>query len=218
MQHYTWHPCSRASCTTGLMRGCTPAPSFLLPPHNLLQENFVAFLPNYLRLAAAMVLATFYLRPRALLGAAAVAYSVYRSVGAALERQRREQAAAAAAAGGGPYGARPAARPPADPNEQAVNALVALVTWVLVAYTRCMPVLLLGAVGALAAVLAHCALRRAPSEYRHKGRQLLGYTWRQVLGRGAPEGGWEGPGEAWQLSALVCWPRGQLRARQRPWV
>lgn len=59
-----------------------------------------------------------------------------------------------------------------------------MVTWLLVAYTRCLPVLLLGAVVALVAVLVHCGLRRAPSEYRHRGRQLLGFTWRQVLGRG----------------------------------
>lgn len=162
------------------------------PPRTLPQENFVAFLPNYLHLAAAVLLATFYLRPKALLGAAAVAYSMYRSVGAVLERQRREQQQLAAAAGPRLNGARPAARPPADPTEQAVNALVAVSTWVLVAYTRCLPVLLLGAYGALVAVLAHCSLRRAPSEQRHKGRQLLGYTWQQVLGRGAL--GWSGGG------------------------
>lgn len=37
---------------------CGPLPP---PP---LQENFVAFLPNYLRLAAAVLLAAFYLRPK----------------------------------------------------------------------------------------------------------------------------------------------------------
>lgn len=171
----------------------------------LLQENFATFLPNYLRLAAAVMLATFYLRPKALLGAAAVALSMYRSVGALLQRQRREQhAAVVAAAGGGLNGARAAARPPADPNEQAVNALVAVSTWVLVAYTRCMPMLLLGAWGALVAVLAHCALRRAPSEYRHKGRQLLGYTWQQVLGRGALGGAVGGAAGA-VVPALSSW-------------
>ncbi|KAL4424091.1 hypothetical protein ABPG75_001392 [Micractinium tetrahymenae] len=159
-------------------------PASIAVLHERTEESFVTFLPNYLRLAGAVLLATFYLRPKALLGAAAVAYSMYRTVGAALERQRQElQQQQAAAAGGGANGSRAAARPPANPNEQAVNALLAVVTWLLVAYTRCLPMLLLGAAASLAAVLAHCALRRAPSEYRHKGRQLLGYTWRQVLGR-----------------------------------
>ncbi|KAL4419286.1 hypothetical protein ABPG77_008336 [Micractinium sp. CCAP 211/92] len=180
----SWAVFWRGSERAGAAAEAYSLPASLAVLHERTEENFATFLPNYLRLAAAVMLATFYLRPKALLGAAAVALSMYRSVGALLQRQRREQqAAAVAAAMRAPNGTRAAARPPADPNEQGVNALVAVSTWVLVAYTRCMPMLLLGAWGALVAVLAHCALRRAPSEYRHKGRQLLGYTWQQVLGR-----------------------------------
>ena len=157
-----------------------PAPAFLPPP----QENFVAFLPKYLRLAAAVLLATFYLRPKALLGAAALALSIFRTLTRALERQAAE--AAAAAAGGAGRGAAGAA--PADPNEQLVTAGLTVVTWLLVAYTRCVPVLLLGMASSLVAVLVHCGLRRAPSEYRYKGRQPLGFTLRQLLGQGALPG------------------------------
>lgn len=181
------------SCAAALPSPNAPAP---------LQENFVSFLPNYLRLAAAVLLATFYLRPKALLGAAALAVSLYRSISRALERQAADAAAAqhggrarggigrgpaAAAAAGAAGGAA------ADPNEQLITAGLTVVTWVLVAYTRCMPVLLLGMVASLVAVLAHCGLRRAPSEYRYKGRQPLGFTLRQLLGQGACDlGGWAG--------------------------
>jgi hypothetical protein len=170
-----------------------------------MQENFVVFVPNYLRLAVGVFLATFYLRPRALLGAAAVLFSTYRSIRMAyqtqVQQQQRQQAAAAAVAASRAQSERQqlwrqaqqaqhtvaAAAAAPDPNEQAVTALATVVTWLLVAYTRCLPILLLGAVAALVAVLLHCALRRAPSEYRYKGRLLLGYTWRQVLGRGGLE-------------------------------
>ncbi len=186
-----------AAFTVDSRAAALPSPNAPAP----LQENFVSFLPNYLRLAAAVLLATFYLRPKALLGAAALAVSLYRSISRALERQAADAAAAqiggrarggsargpAAAAAGAAGGAA------ADPNEQLITAGLTVVTWVLVAYTRCMPVLLLGMVASLVAVLAHCGLRRAPSEYRYKGRQPLGFTLRQLLGQGACDlGGWAG--------------------------
>ena len=149
----------------------------------------MTFLPNYLRLAAGVLLATFYLRPKALLGAAAVVGSLYRSATLAYRRQQQQQAAAAAgAAGGMPVNRRRAEA--ADPNEQLVTAATTLLTWLLVAYTRCLPMLMLGSAASLVAVLVHCGVRRAPSEYRYKGRQPLGFTWQQVLGRGE-RGRWQ---------------------------
>ncbi|PSC73348.1 Drug Metabolite transporter superfamily [Micractinium conductrix] len=171
-------------------------PASLAVLHERTEENFVSFLPNYLRLAGAVLLATFYLRPKALLGAAAVAVSMYRSLGLALRRQQAEAAAGAAGSEGrgrqpplAQQRAQQQQQQRTDPNESAVTAATTVVTWLLVAYTRCLPMLLLGATASLVAVLVHCALRRAPSESRHKGRQPLGYSWRQVLGRDpAPEG------------------------------
>ena len=130
-------------------------------------------------------------QPKALLGAAAVAVSMYRSLGLALRRQQAEAAAGAAGSEGrgrqpplAQQRAQQQQQQRTDPNESAVTAATTVVTWLLVAYTRCLPMLLLGATASLVAVLVHCALRRAPSESRHKGRQPLGYSWRQVLGRG----------------------------------
>jgi hypothetical protein len=142
-------------------------------------ENLAAFLPNYLRLAAALVLAAFYLRPRALLGAAALGAAAWLGGGRALEAQQREAGAAAAAARAG----RPA---PAREPTGALAALGMLATWILVARTGCMPILLLGALAAAAACAAHAAARRAPSELRHRGRAPLGWPFRAVVGAGPP--------------------------------
>lgn len=152
----------------------------------------MSFLPNYLRLAAAVLLATFYLRPNALLGAAALAVSMYRSISRALVHQAADAAAAAQGSGSGRSSSRSsrgtaagaAGGAAADPNEQLVTAALTVVTWLLVAYTRCIPILLLGMAVSLVAVLVHCGLRRAPSEYRYKGRQPLGFTLLQLLGQG----------------------------------
>lgn len=152
----------------------------------------MTFLPNYLRLGVAVLLATFYLRPKALLGAAAVAYSMWRAVSSAYRRQQATAEAAAAqqqgagqqqqraTQGRGRPGATAAGRG-GDANEQLSAGLATIVTWVLVAYTRCLPVLLLGAALVLLATLLHTCLRRGPSEHRYSGRQPLGFTLQQVV-------------------------------------
>ena len=163
-------------------------------PPGWLQENFVTFLPNYLRLAAGVLLATFYLRPKALLGAAAVVGSLYRSATLAYRRQQQQQQAAAAAgaaagtdgraarqqqqqqpqanaAAGMPVNRRWAAG--TDPNEQLVTAATTLLTWLLVAYTRCLPMLMLGAfaragTGLRPAYLALAVLTTVLVVWRHR--------------------------------------------------
>ena len=227
LAHRQQASCCCASCPPQHSGRRCPCPPHL-PPPGWLQENFVTFLPNYLRLAAGVLLATFYLRPKALLGAAAVVGSLYRSATLAYRRQQQQQQAAAAAgaaagtdgraarqqqqqqpqanaAAGMPVNRRWAAG--TDPNEQLVTAATTLLTWLLVAYTRCLPMLMLGSAASLAVVLVHCGVRRAPSEYRHKGRQPLGFTWQQVLGRG----------ECWRCGSgagrtVVWWPAFRLHS------
>lgn len=117
---------------------------------------------------------------------------MYRSLRRALERQAAEVAAATEGRGGGGGGGRQQGSSSggggraaaADPNEHIITAGLTVLTWFLVAWSRCMPVLLLGSVNALLAVLLHCGLRRAPSEYRYRGRAPLGFTWSQLVGRG----------------------------------
>lgn len=135
-----------------------------------------------MRLAVGILLGSFYLRPQALLGAAAVAYSMYRSAMLQQERyssnvtlQQQQEANARQ------QQQRPSRSAAAVKDN--TSFLTTVVTWLLVAYTRCLPILLLGLVASLLSVLVHCALHRACSEYRH--RQMRGFTWRQVLGQGA---------------------------------
>lgn len=207
------------------------------PPHYisstrafLRQENFVTFLPNYLRLSLAVLLLTFYLRPRALLGAAAVGYSTYRALTRAYrqhvqrqqQQQRQHQRQRQQQQRGQQEGGAVAAVSVDSGSDQIVSGLTTVATWVLVAYTRCMPILLLGSLLALLATLLHTALRQAPSEHRHSGRQPLGYGFGEVL-RGTPAGGgaadprnlfrqlWHGAllsvrlNAAWALSGLWLW-------------
>lgn len=146
------------------------------------QENTATYLPNYWRLALAILFLTFYLRPAALLGTAAIALSMYHHYNRIKQQQQRERERR----GNGTDSAAAAPEMPQDPNEQLLSAAYTIGAWMLVVYTRCMPILMLAMVLATASVLLHAVARRAPSEYRHRGRHLLGYTLSEVLGRSAP--------------------------------
>jgi hypothetical protein len=117
---------------------------------------------NYLRVAASIVMLTFYLRPLALLGGAALAYSLYRHVYGAIEQQRRQQQQQAEQ------------QQPDNPNEQILSVVSGIGTWLLVAYTKCVPVVALGLFLSSIAVLVHASLRRGQTEHRLRGRQIFG--------------------------------------------
>lgn len=153
----------------------------------------MAYLPNYLRVAVSILLLVMYLRPAALLGTAGVALSAYLGVRRALRRQAAQQAAAEAAAAGGQ--ATPprqltfgdaAAGGEEDGQQPALGALSTLGAWLLAAYTRCFPMILLAAALSTLTILLHGTTRKAPSEARHRGQRPLGYTLAQVLGRAPP--------------------------------
>lgn len=148
------------------------------------QENIAAYLPNYLRLSLLIIMLTFYLRPIALLGGISLAASLYFNFSKMLEEQ---QAAAqqAAAAHQNPNTPPPPPRvgPLQDPTQQMTSAALTLLSWFLVAYTRCIPIITLALSLAVLVVSLHASTRRAASEYRYKGRLPLGYTVQQVIGR-----------------------------------
>eukprot|EP00887_Chlorella_sp_A99_P003351 scaffold26.g3351.t1 len=182
------------------------------------EENFVTFLPNYLRLSLAVLLGAFYLRPRALAGAAAVAYSTYRALSRAYRRQAARQERAAAAAAGGARGrgaagtgARGEEAPAAGQAEQLASAATTLVTWVLVATTRCLPIMLLGAVLSLVTTLLHTSLRNAPSEARRGARQpALGHPLAAVWRGGSTPAGADS-----RLLFRQLWAAGAAAVRER---
>jgi len=120
---------------------------------------------------------TMYLRPLAVVGAAALALSAYFSL--------RHAFALASETG-----ARTQARSEQeDSTEYIFRGALSVGTWITVAYTRCVPVLLLGFLLALWAIAIHATLRPAPSETRHRGRTPLGYTVAQCIGRQPVAGG-----------------------------
>jgi len=124
---------------------------------------------------------TFYLRPKALLGAAAVAYTLYTTLSRAVAQQQQQQQQQQAGGAAAPAARR--APPAEDPAAQLMAAAMMVGTWILVAYTRCLPIMALSLALAAAAVLAHAATRRGVSEYRCRGRPTLGFSLWQVLGR-----------------------------------
>jgi len=122
---------------------------------------------------------TLYLRPKAVLGAAAIALSTainlphalaLASDPAARERRRQQQQQE-------------------DPSAQMWRSLLMIATWLIVAYTRCVPVLMLGMMLAAGCIVCHASARQAPSEVRYRGREPLGYSLGQVLGMQPVQGG-----------------------------
>ena len=113
---------------------------------------------------------TLYLRPIAVFGAAAIAVSAAYNINNAMNQQQPTTDAAPP--------------PPAAPQSQAsLAAGLAAFTWVVVVYTRCMPIIFLGLVIGAIVVLMHAGLRQSPSEMRYRGRLLHSYTFYQVIGR-----------------------------------
>lgn len=158
------------------------------------EENIATYLPNYLRLALLVIMLTFYLRPIALFGAISLAASMYLNLTRVLQEQQNaalEQAHRNAGRSGGPTFASSAAvgsgfsfsQNHQDPTQQLGALFLTLITWFLVAYTRCLPIVILALALAGLTVSMHAALRRAPSEYRYKGKSPIGWTIDQVLGR-----------------------------------
>ncbi len=150
------------------------------------------YLPNYVRLAVAITLLVMYLRPKALLGTIAVVASAYIHLKRALRRQAEQQLVQQQRVAGGraPAAAAATAFEAAEQQQAPVTALTTIGTWLLVAYTRCFPMILLSLLLSSVAVLGHAITRNAPSESRYRGKLPLGYSWEVVRGRRLPS--WPG--------------------------
>ena len=102
---------------------------------------------NYLRLMLFLLMLTLYLRPIAVIGAMALAITTYYNITAITQRHQQQHA-----------------------NEQQSNGTLgpalAAATWIVVVFTKCVPILLLGLCIGCIAVLVHASLRPSPSEQR----------------------------------------------------
>jgi hypothetical protein len=131
-------------------------------------------------MAFAVVVMTLYLRPRAVIGVIALCISIVLQLRRITDHHRT---------GGGPErvntNALSAPRIRGDvPTavQGPASTIVALLTWILVAYSRCIPILLLGVFLASLAVTMHAGARQAPSEERYRGRERVSYSLVEVLG------------------------------------
>lgn len=138
-----------------------------------MEENGAVYITNYLRVMLLILMLTLYLRPIAIFGAAAIAVSAGYNINKAMQQQQQQQTPP-----------RDATAPPtALQSQSSTGAVLAVLTWLVVVYTRCMPIVFLGLLIGGGVVLTHAALRSSPSESRYRGRTTLSYTILQVLGR-----------------------------------
>jgi hypothetical protein len=85
------------------------------------------------------------------------------NINTAIEQQQRRVEAAAGAQQGGDGNAAPTT------SQSPLSAVLAIITWIAVAYTRCMPIIILGLSIGLVLCLFHASLRTSPSELRLRG-------------------------------------------------
>lgn len=155
---------------------------------------------------------TLYLRPKAVFGVAALAISIYTNLSKIIQQQQHHQQQYQ----GRKEFASPTSNQSthriahsdknttniprihnssqtqyndaALPMDTLPNSILAVATWFLVAYTRCIPVLLLAICLSLSFTFVHASSRAAPSESRYKGKLPLSYSIWQVIGRESSNG------------------------------
>ena len=154
-----------------------------------MEENLVYYCPNYIRAAVVILLLTLYLRPVAVLGAISLALSTYLSISAAMRRQQMlARASASTASQRGQYVGSFGDNLDGLQPQRWSSVCLSIVSWFLVVYTRCIPIISLGVFFAVVFVGMHAASRESPSETRYRGRQPINYQMTQVLGyRTAPK-------------------------------
>ena len=134
---------------------------------SVLQENLVYYVGNYLRLSLVILLLMTYLRPKSIVGIVVIACNIYSNYDALVVSQSQ--------------GTR-ARGQPADSNR---TIFMAILTWIAMIYSKCMPILSLALLVSMGVIMLHASLRRAPSEDRYRGRKPISYSFESVL-RGLP--------------------------------
>jgi hypothetical protein len=158
-----------------------------------IDENIVCYLANYLRVGAAVLLLCTYLRPKALFGIALMAYNIYTGYSSLVATGRASS--------------RPS--PPAPPaslstaSTAATNPAVAILTWFVMVYSKCLPIVALALTLSIIVISLHASLRRSPSETRSRtgAKDNVSFSFRQVW-KGTPPESRRLLRESWH--AIVC--------------
>lgn len=143
-----------------------------------IDENYVKYCSNYLRVTVAILITTLYLRPIAVLGAAALLTSGYFSVIAAVRNQNvlnRDSS-------GQQHSAKGSNQNPEFSSQSQMSAWMMIASWLIIVYTRCIPIIALGLLMSLLFILLHSSLREAPSESRYRGSAPISFSISQVIG------------------------------------
>eukprot|EP00884_Botryococcus_braunii_P022888 jgi/Botrbrau1/9283/Bobra.0111s0010.1 len=145
------------------------APEHLGMLQERMEENLIFYLGNYVHLIGAVAILTIYARPLALIGLMFLAASLYINfiyLGGSLAGPGGDAGGSGGQADLGP-----------------MRGLLSVLTWLVLAQTRCVGSILRWISYSSLLVGAHAALRIPPSEYRSKQRpgvplsDILGYHW-----------------------------------------
>ena len=138
----------------------------LLTLISCLQENIVYYFGNYMRLFLCILVLMTYLRPKSIVGIAVLGYNMYSNYERALQAsggmQREEEDRSA------------------DLGSSNKTILIAALTWVVMVYSKCMPILLLAMMVSLVAIIVHAAIRASASECRYRGKKVISYSFKDV--------------------------------------
>ncbi len=162
------------------------------------------YLPNYVRMALVVLFLMVYLRPKAILGVLAVLYNMYSAFQAQQRRNSRIEDKDQETRG----------KERLQRREQPSTAQVylAVVTWILVTYSGCLPIMLLSLVLSLVFIALHASLRQSQSEGKYRGKSVVCFKFSDVLRR--KRGGTEDPWALFKdmyrvliLERLVYWKK-----------
>jgi len=141
-----------------------------------LQENLVVYICNYIRVALLILLMVTYLRPKAILGILALGYSGYNALKMLESASRRKEI------GGIRSLQHKEELEKWDLGQASYNkSMMAIMTWFLIIYSRCMPIILLAILLSGLFILMHASLMKSVSEHKVRGRKVLSYRFMEVI-------------------------------------
>jgi hypothetical protein len=134
---------------------------------NILQEriedNLVTFLPNYLRMFLIIFLLTFYLKPKALIGAIAICINVYVNRNAFFVSQQQQPSTQAPRQ----HIPSPSQQQQQQQQQPHINPTVAIICSIIAMVTNCLPTTILATLLSTLFILLHASITRSPSDLHH---------------------------------------------------
>lgn len=117
-----------------------------------------------------------YLRPKAILGILALGYSSYNAFRMLESASRRKEI------GGNRSLQRHVEIEKWDIGQASYNkSIMAIMTWFLMIYSRCMPIITLAMLLSGVFILIHASLIKSVSEHKARGKNVLSYQFMEVI-------------------------------------